>query len=105
MSNDESTLKEISGKLDNIVTLLKISNIEKLTTFKDHINKDKIFIKIIELCNGTRKYSDIAKETAVELGIAEITVKKKISELTRYGVITITKTGKESYYNSTGLLD
>lgn len=105
MSSNESGINEISDKLDKIITLLKISNMDKLTNFKDHIKQDKIFTKIMELCNGTRKYSDIAKEIALELGVAEITVKKKISELVKYGVISIRKNGKESYYNNSGLLD
>ncbi len=105
MSNDEIMLKGISDKLDKIITLLKLSNLEKLSKFKEEINKDKVFAKIISLCDGTKNYSDMVKEIANNLGVAEITVKKKVSELTKYGIISITKTGKESYYNNTGLLD
>ncbi len=105
MSNDETIFREISEKLDSIIILLKLSNLDKLTNFKDQISKDKVYVKILELCNRKRNYSEIAKKTSEDLGVAEITVKKKISELTKYGIISITKSGKESFYNNTGLLD
>jgi len=105
MSSNESTLKEISTKLDTIAALLKISNLEKLEKFKRDISKDKVNVKIIQLSDGTRNYSTLAKQIADELQVSEINVKKKISDLTKNSIIMPVRTGKESYYQTTGLLD
>ena len=104
MTQDE-LLKEISRKLDGIFALLKISNMDNLNKFKKEIIKDQVNLKILQLSNGTRNYSTLAKEIAKELGVSEINVKKKISELTRNGVIIAEKSHKEAYYHITGLLD
>jgi len=83
MSSNESTLKEISTKLDTIAALLKISNLEKLEKFRHDISKDKVNAKIIQLSDGTKNYSALAKQIADELQVSEINVKKKIADLTK----------------------
>lgn len=105
MSSEENELRSIARKLDTIIALLKISNYDKLDTFRENLSKDKIYFQIIRLSDGTKKYSDITKQISEDLNVAEITVKKKISELTKHGVIVPEKSGKESYYNTTGLFD
>ena len=104
MSNDEA-LKEIGMKLDGIFVLLKISNMENLKKFKKEILKDQVNSKILELSNGTRNYSKLATEIAKNLDVSEINVKKKISELTRLGLIIAEKSPKGSFYKTTGVLD
>ncbi|MCH7561451.1 MAG: hypothetical protein IIC67_08850 [Thaumarchaeota archaeon] len=101
----EELLKEISRKLDGISALLKISNQEKIEQFQKQISKDKVNVKIIQLSDGTKNYSVIAKQIAEELQVSEINVKKKISELVNNKIIMSVKSGKESYYQTTGLLD
>ena len=103
--SSEDLLKEISKKLDKISALLKISNLEKLEKFSEKVSKDKVNFKIIQLSDGTRNYSTLAKQIADELKVSEINVKKKISDLTKNSVIISVKSGKESYYQTTGLLD
>jgi len=103
--SQEELLKEISSKLDGIFVILKISNMENLKKIKKELIKDKVNSKILQLSNGTRNYSTLSKEIAKELGVSEINVKKKISELTRIGAIIAEKSHSESYYKTTGLLD
>ncbi|WP_428325775.1 hypothetical protein [Nitrosopumilus sp.] len=104
MSQD-TTLKEIGEKLDGIFAILKISNFENLNNFKKTISKDPVNASIIKLSDGTRNYSTLASEIAKELKVSEINVKKKISDLTKIGIIIAEKTPKGSFYKTTGVLD
>ncbi len=104
MSQD-ITLKEIRDKLDGIFAILKISNMENLNNFKKALAKDPVNDKILKLSDGNRNYSTLASEIAKELKVSEINVKKKISELTKMGIIIAEKTPKGSVYKTTGVLD
>lgn len=98
-------LKEISKKLGSLIILMKLSNRAALEDFKRKIDRDKIAVKILEVADGTITYSDLSKKVAADLGVAEITVKKKISEMKELGVLSISRKGKEAYYENSGLLD
>lgn len=104
MSQDES-LKNIGDKLDSIFAILKISNIDNLNNFKNEITKDLVNANILKLSDGTRNYSTLTSEIAKELNVSEINVKKKISDLTKMGIIIAEKTPKGSFYKTTGVLD
>ncbi len=103
--SSEDILKEISKKLDRISAILKVSNLERLEQFRREISKDKVNLKIIQLSDGTRNSSTLAKEIADELQVSEINVRKKLAELVKKNIIISVKSGKESYYDATGLLD
>jgi len=98
-------LKEISKKLDHLVILMKLSNRAVLEDFKKKLERDKVALKILENADGSSTYSDLSKKVATDLGVAEITVKKKISDMKELGVLTVTRKGKEAYYENSGLLD
>jgi len=104
MSQNDA-LNEISRKLDGIFSILKISNIDNLYNFKKELTKDPVNVNILKLSDGTRNYSNLASEIAKELGVSEINVKKKISELTKIGIIAAEKSPKGSFYKTTGVLD
>jgi len=103
--NKDEPLNEIGEKLDGIFAILKISNFENLNNFKTKMSKDPVNANILKLSDGTRNYSNLASEIAKGLGVSEINVKKKISELTKIGIITAEKTSKGSLYKTTGVLD
>jgi DNA-binding transcriptional regulator PaaX len=98
-------LKEISKKLDRLVILMKLSNRAALEDFKKKIERDKVAVKILENADGSLTYSDLSKKVATDLGMAEITVKKKISDMKEIGILSINRKGKEAYYENSGLLD
>jgi DNA-binding transcriptional ArsR family regulator len=104
--SDESTklLRELSKKLDLLISIQKISNKSALGEFKKELNHDKVYGRIIELADGTIIYSDLAKRVSDETGAAEITVKKKISDLKEMGVLTTRREGKEMYYDNSGVV-
>ena len=105
MSQDSSKLAEISRKLDQLIILLKLSNRAVLNEYKREIEKDKVYMRIREIADSSLSYSDICKKLHEELGVAEITVKKKIAELRAMGLLIATRKGREVYYENSGLLD
>ena len=98
-------IDEIGKKLEGIFAILKISNFENLNNFKKELTKDQVNANILKLSDGTRNYSNLASDIAKELKVSEINVKKKISELTKMGIIIAEKTSKGSFYKTTGVLD
>lgn len=97
-------LREMSRKLDLLVTLLKLSNRDVLERFREEVKKDKVATKILELANEPITYSDLVRKVATETGAAEITVKKKISMLKEMGFLMSRREGREVYYENTGLI-
>ena len=104
MSEDIKVLKEISYKLDQVITLLKLSNMDALKKVSAELSRDRVSKKILELADGTLSYSDLTKKVSEELGVAEITVKKKIARLKELGLLLPRRRRREVYYENTGLL-
>lgn len=104
-------LDEIIKKMDFLISLeeqsnnlIKLSNQTALIEIKKKINADEVSSMIFKYADGTRSYGELAREISYELGKAEITIKKKISELKELGILTISKKGKETYYERSGVL-
>ena len=96
-------LREMSRKLDLLITLLKLSNMETLDKFRKKMKRDKVSEKILELVEEPISYSDLVRKVAAETGAAEITVKKKISQLKAMGFLVSRREGREVYYENSGL--
>jgi DNA-binding transcriptional regulator PaaX len=106
MSQKESEqLAEITKKLDQLIALLKIENRKNLDEYKRQLQKDKVYTRMLEITDSPLSYSDIVKRLHKELGIAEITVKKKIAEMRAMGLLIATRKGREVYYENSGILD
>jgi len=107
---EKELLRQIVGKLDKLekldtlIALSKLSNRSTLDEIQRNLERDKVAMRILELSDGTVTYSNLAKQVHDETGVAEITVKKKMSDLKSMGLITSRRDGKETYYESTGLL-
>lgn len=104
---DENTeiLKELSHKLDLLIALWKLNNREALEKFEREIKKDKVYSKILDYADGSLTYSDLSKKVADEVGVAEITVKQKLSTLKDKKILITKRTGREVYYENSGLFD
>jgi DNA-binding transcriptional regulator PaaX len=98
-------LKEISHKLDQLIILTKLNSIEIIKQYKAKIRRDKIAAKILDYCDGSLSYSKLVENVAKELGVAEITVRKKISELKDMGFLVTERKGREVYYDKSGLFE
>lgn len=105
MPQEKSELADISRKLDQLIILLKLSNRDVLDNYRKQLEQDKVYMRILEVSSEPLSYSDICKRLHEELGVAEITVKRKIAELRAMGVLTATRKGREVYYENSGLLD
>lgn len=103
--NGVAILREISHKLDQLIILLKLSNRDVLNQFKREVQRDRVSARILELADGTLTYSELSKKVAEEMGVAEITVKRKISRLREMGFLIIRREGKQVFYENSGLFE
>ena len=105
MSKELETLQEVSHKLDQLVILAKLSNLDIIAEYKVKIRRDMVFKKILDYSDGSLSYSDIFEKISKELGVAEITVMKKISALKEMGFLVTERRGRKVYYNTSGLFE
>jgi biotin operon repressor len=105
MSQENSQLTEISRKLDQLIVLLKMSNRVALEEYRKRLERDKVYVRILEISDGSLSYSGLSKKLSEELGVAEITVKRKIADLREMGLLVATRKGGEVFYVNSGLLD
>ncbi len=106
MGEELDVLKEISQKLDKLIALWKISNKEVIKRAVEQISRDRIAEKILEITKeAPQTYSNIVRIVSSELGVAEITVKLKISKLRQLGFLVARRNGKSVYYENLGLLE
>ena len=84
---------------------MKIGNRDALNEYRQRISKDKVYVKIIEKLEEPLTYGALCKIVAEELSVAEITVRKKISELKDMGLLKTLKKGREVYYERSRLAD
>jgi len=103
--NEEVTLKDVVDRLDQLIVLLKLANRDVIKKVKEEIMKDPVSRKILELADGTREYTTLAKEVAKITDKSERTVKARISELSELGAIRGRRKGIKVYYETTGLYD
>ena len=101
--NEVIILREISHKLDQLIIVLRLSNRDVLNRFKREVQRDPVSARILELADGTLTYSDLSKKVSEEMGVAEITVKKKISRLREMGFLITRREGRQVYYENSGL--
>lgn len=99
------TLKEISRKLDQLIILTKLSNLDIITEYKRKIRGDKVFGKILDYSDGSLGYSELSQKIAKELSVAEITVRKKITHLREMGFLVTERKGKKVHYDKSGLFE
>jgi len=106
MSNETvKLLGEISTKLDQLIILFKLSNKETLDGYRKNLADDKVYLRTLELANDPATYSELSAKVANELSMAEITVRKKISESVEMGLLLRKREGRNVYYTNSGLLD
>lgn len=97
--------REISHKLDQIIILSKLSNRQLIKQFQRTVRKDGVSAKILDYADGSLNYSDLSERVSEELGVAEITVKRKISDLREMGFLISRREGREVYYENSGLFE
>ena len=105
MSEQLETLKEISRKLDQLIILTKLGNLDIIEQYRKRIRGDKVAARILDYSDGSMSYSEISEKVSNELGVAEITVKKKITHLREMGFLVTERRGRQVYYAKSGLFE
>ena len=105
MSKEQKVLKEISHKLDQLIILTKLSSLDIIEKYKVKVRGDKVFAKILDYADGSLSYSKLCEKVSKELGVAEITVMKKLSELKEMGFLVTERRGRQVYYGKSGLFE
>ena len=105
MPNEDEILllRDICQKLDSLIILSKIANRKQLDEYSRQIRRDKVSQKILQLADGTLPSSELVKAAATQLSMAEITIKKRISELAEKGILVKKKEGRIVYYEDSSL--
>lgn len=104
MPSELDELQRISFKLDQMLLLLKMANKGPLDEARAKIQGDKTAAKILELCSQPISYTDLTKQVASQTAVAEVTVRRRISELKDSGVLVSNRQGKEVFYVDSGLV-
>jgi len=105
MSNEADILKEISQKLDQLIILTKLNSLDVINQYKNKIRGDPISAKILDYSDSSLSYTKIYKTISKELGVAEITVMKKMSELREMGFLVTERKGRKVFYDKSGLFE
>ena len=91
--------------MDQLIILTKLSSLDIIGKYKTKIRGDKVFAKILNYSDGSLSYSKLCEKVSKELGVAEITVMKKVSELKEMGFLVTERKGREVYYATSGLFE
>lgn len=105
LSRQLEILREISRKLDQLIILTKLSNLDIIEKYKIKVRGDQVSARILDYSDGSLSYSELCKRISEELGVAEITVKRKISELREMGFLVGERRGRQVYYLNSGLFE
>jgi len=106
MATEEADLlRMIAKKLDLLIAINRLNNKPVLDQIQKDLKNDKVASKIMELADGSITSSALAKQVSEETGAAEITVKKRLSDLKEDGILTPVRKGKEVYYENSGILE
>ena len=105
LSRQIEILREISHKLDQLIVLTKLSNLDIIEKYKTKVRSDQVSARILDYSDGSLSYSKLCERISQELGVAEITVKRKISELREMGFLVGERRGRQVYYLNSGLFE
>ena len=109
----------VSEKLDKIIELLetsinqkdrdffmqKIQNKVLIDNLRESLQSDPVSLGILNLADGSHSYTELKDTVANEVGVAEITVRRRIAELADTGLISGIKIGREVFYQNTGIIE
>ena len=91
--------------MDQLIILTKLNSLDIIKKYKTKIRGDRVFAKILDYSDGSLSYSKLCEKVSKELGVAEITVRKKVSELKEMGFLVTERKGRQVYYATSGLFE
>lgn len=98
-------LREINRKMDALISLYKIGLKKELDKLSNEIKKDKVSQKILELADGSLSSGELAEKVAEKIEVSEITVKRRISELSDNGLLISRRDGLKVFYINSGIIE
>ena len=101
----EITLESIEKKLDLLIALFKIGISEQLNVLKSEVEQDEVSKKVLVYADDTLSYNQLKYKVAEDLDVHEITVRRRIADLSNRGLIIGRRVGREVYYKNSGLIE
>lgn len=105
MSEKSNTLKRIEHEIDQLVSIMKLANKDKLDVVRNELKSDKEKSKILEICQQPTSFSGILDQVKQATGASEATVKRRLAELRELGTLITSRQRREVFYVDSGLLD
>jgi len=102
---ETEVLREINRKMDALIALTKIGLRKELSALTDEIKKDKVSQKILEMADGSSSSGELQEKVARIIGVSEVTVKRRISELSEKGLLLYHRDGLKVYYTNSGIIE
>ena len=103
--SETNILKEISLKLDALISLYKIGLKKELNILTEEIKKDKVSQKILEMADGSLSSGELRQKVADSIGVSEVTVRRRISELSEMGLLLSRRENLNVYYTNSGIIE
>ena len=94
--------EKISGQLDTIIALLKLTNQDKLDAVRDRL--DDVAKALVEATAEPVVVGKLKKDVATATNQSEKTVQRRIVDLVAMGVLAKTGGSSTASYRTTGLL-
>jgi len=98
-------LKEISQKLDALISLYKIGVKKELDAIIEEIKRDKVSQKILEMADGSLSSGELRQKVSDSIGVSEVTVRRRISKLSEMGLLLSHRDGLNVYYTNSGIIE
>jgi Fic family protein len=94
--------ERITGQLDTIIALLKLTNQDKLDAVRDRL--DDVAKALVEATAEPVVVGQLKKNVATATNQSEKTVQRRIGDLVAMGLLAKTGGGSTATYRTTGLL-
>jgi predicted transcriptional regulator len=103
MKSEQELLEDISGKMDQLIILTRLSNLKHISQIENEIKKDPIAKLILTLADGSLSSTQLQDEIIKQMKVSKRTIQRRIAELLEKGALKINKKGKELYYENSSL--
>ncbi len=104
MTQEAELLQVISRKLDLLIAIQRLANLETLDRVRRQYEKDPVTKAILDATQEPTTYTDLTSAVTKLTGASERTARRRISDLNGQGAIAAIRKGQQVYYQSTGLL-
>ena len=101
---ENELLRKISAQLDMLISLSKLAYSGKIDKVRREIAGDETMAKIMEMVPENLSSGDLVSAVGAQVKQKERTIRVRLSYLVGKGILKVERVGKESFYQSTGLI-